>query len=794
MADSVYSKTADLDINHAVALSNMGTIHLLQKNYEKAETFFRRSLHMSKRLKHAFSEKMSYFRLAELFSQIGAPDSTRHYLKQCIAFFDDQNITHRIAESKMHFGVSLIDDGRLGEAETYIQEAIGYANLMQDTSKLAECHELMGRVNQQLGRHKKAITHYSTALSMAEQTELLPIQVEASSGLSNAYEQKGAPFKALKYARDFKRLDDSLSTLRKQERVLELEEKYESAQQEKKISNLSAEKSVLEQKRKNQLLTFLFALFSILAVSIVIWTMYRSRSIKNKELKKVDRIKNKFFGNISHELRTPLTIIKGLSQDLINDGRLSEVDEARTKTISKNANRLDFLANQILTLNAIDSNALQVEMVQSDVIRFLKEYILLFKSFTRSNHQELKLQIHCNELVMDFDPNHMQTIVNNILGNAIKFSPENSEIKVDISKEGQQLLIQIEDEGPGIQETELQDIFKRYYTKDDVGREGLGIGLSLVKELTEAMGGGVKASSKNSRGTTFGVYLPIRNKGGAASDLELQMPFVEGSSSSAAEPLPAVFRDQTILIVEDDIDIQNYLKSLVQDKYSYHVASNGLEALSILEEKPIDFIISDLIMPKMDGKELCKVVKEDLRYSHIPFIMLSAKNTERDIRESYKVGADLFLAKPFDKRRLVIIIKNLIEKQERLKTYFSSLLRKPQYELDSESEWVGEKDYEFILSIQEWALGQNKNDSVSGLTKKVGMSRTSLHNKIKALTGRSTTEYLNWVKIEKSKEMIRSKNYSMKEIAYRLGFSDPSYFSRVFKNMTGQSPSEFSDS
>ena len=793
LADSVYIKMEEPDINHAIALSNMGTIHLMQKNYPKSKALFRRCLSMSKSLNHTFSENMSYFRLAELYDQLEQPDSTRFYLNLCIPFFESQKIIHRLAESKMLFGSSLIDEGKAGDAESYIRESLGYAVQMQDSSKMSECNELLGRIYEQLNDFKRAIKHYSKAFSLAQKTELLQIQKEASRGLSVAYEQENDLQKALDYSKVFKKLDDSLSNLRKEEKVLELQEKYENAKREKEITALNSEKNLIEQKRRNQLLIFLFSLVSVLALTIVVWTLYRARSIKNKKLKEVDKIKNKFFGNISHELRTPLTIIKGLSQNLVDEGRLDKEDEEKVDDIKKNANRLDFLANQILTLNAIDSNSLQINLVQSDIIKFLKEYILLFKSFTRSNDQELILKIHCDKLIMDFDPNHLQTILNNILGNAIKFSPESSEITVDISKHSQELLIQVKDEGPGIPESKIKDIFNRYYTQSHSERDGLGIGLSLVKELTEEMGGAVEASQNKKIGATFLVRLPIKSEGASAQPIELHMPFVEKRTSRDIEKSASGKRDKTILIVEDDIGIQNYLKSLFQNEYNCRAASNGSEALETINESPVDFIISDLVMPRMDGITLCKKVKGDIRYSHIPFIMLSAKNADKEIRESYEAGADLFLSKPFDKRRLEIIIENLIEKQEKLKTYFSNLLRKPEDDLETEEEFIGEKDYDFIISIQEWALRESENSSVSDLTKKMGMSRTSLHNKIKALTGRSTTEYVNWIKIERSKELIQSNNYSLKEIAYRLGFSDPSYFSRVFKNISGQSPSDFSN-
>jgi len=382
------------------------------------------------------------------------------------------------------------------------------------------------------------------------------------------------------------------------------------------------------------------------------------------------------------------------------------------------------------------------------------------------------------------------------LSNAIKFTPEKGIVTVKLIVENKHLCIKVTDTGTGIAAKHLPNIFNRYYKTFDIDNNlGSGIGMALTKELVLLMQGRIEVQSVVNQGSQFYIWLPITTKA-KERELNYTLPFVntniarlEDKNETKKINIPEAKNNRSLLIVEDNVDIRIYLKQLLQDSYHIYTASNGKEAITIAQNKNIDIIISDIVMPKMDGFELCKQIKQNAKTSHIPFVIVSARTMIDAKIKAYKLGADAYLYKPFNEQELLLIIKNLLLKQQQQISYFSNLLQLKT--AHTQNIGINKLDIDFIKAIQEYALHKNQNLSIDELAKKLATSRTQLHRKIKALTGKSTTNYINYVRVEKAKNILITTTLQISEIAYEVGFDSPTYFSKTFKKLESVSPKVF---
>ncbi|RLD62878.1 MAG: hypothetical protein DRI95_12435 [Bacteroidetes bacterium] len=508
---------------------------------------------------------------------------------------------------------------------------------------------------------------------------------------------------------------------------------------------------------------------------------------ENKKTKEIDELKSKMYANISHEFRTPLTIISGLSDVLLED---SENDKQKNLIagITHSSNQLLNLVNQMLDLSSLDAKKMTPNYKNGNVIKFIEKCVSMYKSFSESKQLTLTFKTNVPVLTMDFDDDKLQKILNNLLSNAIKFTPENGNISVYVEQIEDRLRIKIIDSGKGIEPEQLPDIFQRYYKTYDIHQNvGTGIGLALTKELVDLLQGEIYVNSSIGKGTSFTLDFPIHNTS-IKTDVIHKTPFIDNAvhQENELDNYSKQNTTHTILVVEDNREIRNFIKLILGDLYTIYTAKNGIEGIEIAKSKNIDFIISDVMMPKMNGFEFCKNIKNDVNTSHIPFVIITAKTETKDKLEGYKLGIDAYLTKPFNKEELLLIIKNLLNKKQEQLAYFSNLLHLKQEHRDEPD--ISELDINLIKTIQEFALDNSKKMSVDELAHSLYTSRTQLHRKVKSLTGMSITNYLNHIKIEKAKYLLTTTKLTISEIAYDVGFDDPAYFSRAFKKTVNISP------
>lgn len=573
---------------------------------------------------------------------------------------------------------------------------------------------------------------------------------------------------------------------------------------------------------------FMFRKYSLIAVSeknrLHIERLERKNIIDNTEAKM------RFFTNISHEIRTPLTLISNPLSEVIEKGNIDEKSKSNLKLVSKNVSRLLNLTNQLLQLRRIDKGGIEPAFSQVEMNLLLQEINTYFIQKATQKNIILNFRNETDpKLTAWIDQEMITTCIYNILSNAMKFTPSNGHIDIKLSKKAPKedviknwkiseltskpaewIAISIADSGKGIPEEELQKIFIRFYqTKhhDLMETAGSGIGLSIVKEYIDLHLGVVSVHSKLGEGTEIILYLPLGKKHlpqkpkaeetvkqNLSSPTQLQtLENAEANEPELEEAetyIEVVNTDEFphILIVEDDAELANYLASSFEEEYSVTLAANGLEGMNKAIDLQPDLIISDVMMPEMDGTQMSKALKNNIETSHIPIILLTARASDTHMIEGYESGADMYVTKPFAIEVLRTQVKQLILSRRQLIEKFSrhTMLKPRDLKISS----LDERFLDKLYSIIEANLAEPDFD-VSEIVKQMNLSHSTVLKKVKALTGTSMVEFVKMQRLKRAAQILATDKLPISEVAYMVGFSDPKYFSKCFSKEFGRTPSEF---
>ncbi|MGA8265045.1 MAG: ATP-binding protein [Ignavibacteriaceae bacterium] len=554
-----------------------------------------------------------------------------------------------------------------------------------------------------------------------------------------------------------------------------------------------------------------------------------------KEREETDKIKSRFFANISHEFRTPLTLIQGPAEKI--NSQTSDDVIKDSGIIKRNSKRLLQLVNQLLDLSKLEAGKLKLEAVKSNIVSFVKGIALSFESLSEEKDITLKIYPEKDLIEFYFDKEKMIKILSNILSNAFKFTPRDGKITISITeKHGDKLKsfveIKIRDTGIGIPQEEIPKLFDRFYQVDSSFTkeyEGTGIGLALTKELVELHCGSISVQSekanpaKSKTGlsaeqaswTEFTIYFPLgrdhltdeeivpdEKTNGSKEPINGEDYNFSIKSKTENEVETDSLRDEKniVLVVEDNYDMREYIKESLGEDYYTEEAINGEQGVRKAERIIPDLIISDMMMPKMDGNELTRILKNNEKTSHIPIIILTAKSGQGSKLEGLETGADDYLTKPFDIKELQIRVKNLINIRRKLQEKFSKIEIISTDKKESKSKSISDNhiklrsiDEKFISKIQKIIIERISDEgfSTEELGNEIGMSRSQVFRKIKALTGKSPSTYVRSIRLLKAKGMIENGEGNISEIAYSVGFSSPIYFSKCFKDEFGYPPKNF---
>ncbi len=510
-----------------------------------------------------------------------------------------------------------------------------------------------------------------------------------------------------------------------------------------------------------------------------------------------DRIS--FFTNITHEFRTPITLIIGPIERALKLSSNPKVIE-QLNFVERNSKYLLSLINQLMDFRKIESGKMEAVTRQGNIHDVVEEIVLPFRAYAEERGIELRVLYHLANPVFLFNEDAVRKVLTNLLGNAIKFTPDNGKVNVYVSMfrsprcgEGNIFYICVSDTGCGLKEDETDKVFEHFYQGGSqikyplIGAGDSGIGLYLCRRLVEVYGGRILARNNRGAGCSFRVLLRVPDSdvsatmASTASDISGEVAAVKEETAQGSR--------LTMLVVEDNADMRAFMCSLLSDHYNVEEAANGEEALKILLSRDIDFIISDLMMPVMDGIELSRKVKENFSISHIPFLMLTAKTSQEARLEGYRSGVDEYLLKPFDEEMLLTRIQNILDNKRRYQRQFVNDLQVEHLNMEEDS-----RDKKFVDKVME-VLQQNYTNSyfdVAAFSEALGVSRSLLNKKLQSLLGQSANQLLRSYRMKLAHEMIiknrTTRNLNISEIAFEVGFNDSKYFTRCFTKHFGMNP------
>ena len=799
----------DDPIGLAQVNNSLGILHEEKGNWENALSYYRKSLNTYLPTGNAKSIGKVLNNIGIVYLDLGELDSAKTYLESAL---------EKRLSIKFHDGItqSYMNLGELYQAHSNYEEALKYLFQARSHALNHGTHRALGPTLSKIGSAFLAVDQLDSAekyLLRSLEVQNLSTEYFSRRGtylqLSKIYERNGEYEKALNAYKSYSQIQDSLTSIETTAELAEVQEKYDSEVRESEINRL---KSVSDQRTRARNYLAIGLLLSIVAgIFMVLFFRYRSRKNnelllakerQHLELEKIDKIKSRFFHNISHEFRTPLTLILGPTEQLISDTTHDEKKQHLLR-IRKNGQRLLKLINQLLEISKIESGKVPLVTRFVDIIPLLKGWVMSFQSHAEIKNIKLNLLAEEERYLIYIDQEKIENIVINLISNAIKFTPNGGSVQVSVRSssidEQRWLNIAVKDSGRGIPDEEIDQVFDRFYQASNADVEqhiGTGIGLSLIKELVDLHRGRIEVKSEVNRGTTFTLMLRIGRsylKDYEISTIDksvkppiekfghLDSPEESKNESMAEEDAPIA------LIIEDNIDLQEYIRDILSDQYQIALAKNGEEGITKAIELLPDLIISDVMMPKKDGLEVCSILKKDNRTNHIPIILLTAQSTLEDRLQGLKHLADDFISKPFSVEELRQRSQNLLENREIIHERFTGhdILKPQKLQLNSMNQVFMEE----LIAIIEENMASNAF-GVNELADELALSRSQLYRKVKFITNLTPVEFIRSFRLERAKDILESKAATVSEVADQVGFQNASYFAKIFAEKFGVNPGE----
>ncbi len=710
-------------------------------------------------------------------------DSVLHHYELAERYATIVQDTMNMLVLDYHFALDyLYRDTLLEEARRRLERAL---SLVPHT---AEGHYFLPALHEQLGdyyvktqSYTQAIAQYNQAIKGGKAFEDATLLRACYEKLKTCYLELGEYEQAITALEQKQVYQEILFDEEKIRSIERLEMEFQTERKNNTIALLQQEKAAkdLQVQRQRYIIFSILAgliVLSAIATLLILNYRYRNRAnrIKAEQQEAMNCMRQSFYTNITHEFRTPITVIQGMAEQIKGNPKEKEL-------IQRNSQDLLRLVDHLLDLSKIDEDQLKLQWIQNDIFSFFRYVAEPLQSMAVSRGIDLDVQTNPEQLIVDYDPDKMQQILHNLLGNAIKHTPPGGNVQLLAQKLDEYLQITVQDSGEGIPAKDVPRIFERFYqvTENKTTVGGTGIGLALVKELVQLMQGTITVDSTLGKGTTFILLFPISRKA------PLQAIDTTGHRQIISETpfrLPSSLDASLALIIEDNVDVITYLQDCLSPMYQIETAPDGQAGIDKALKIIPDIIICDVMMPQKDGFELCATLKKDERTSHVPIILLTAKATQEDRLKGLKSGADAYLTKPFNKQELYIRLQQLVELRRNLqKRYKYGLL----------SQIAISPDDRLITKIQTFVEDNLDNEQldVSAICRHVGLSRMQVHRKLKALTQKTTTQFVRSVRMQHARQLLQKTDLQIAEIAFRVGYSDPSYFSRQFSEEFEYPPS-----
>ena len=756
-------------IDHGIATSyrDLGDLFVKEGHLNRALSEHLKALEIrKKRNRHGYAESLNA--IASIYIRMGNYITAIDYLKR-----------------------SLLRSRTTGMRKDEHQALLYFADIILKLPQAEQAHtlSLLGYNDMDALMQEIIILNRNT-ISPANHLESLKI-------LSRYYEQTGHTGKSLQLMKAFNTYKDSIFNAQQFIRIQDLKNKELLASKEEKISHLEFDRQRKElelekQKTLTEKTQMIWAagLFVLLISFLFLIQRMRDRQKRKEalvqlEIKKqaeIERHKGEFFANMTHEFRTPLTLIDAPLQMLLREPA-NKMQRELLQIIKRNSKRLKRLSYQILEINKIKSERVNAQKRNTSFSELIQCVYNDFLPLARREKIALEMELPDKEIFAEIDPDLIEEVLLNLLSNAMKFTlPGNAiRVKLDFNDQGLELIVR--DEGKGMSEEVRRHIFDRYYSESNKGKnysEGTGLGLAIAKAYVKAHNGEILVESEEGVGTIMKVKLPVaytlagRRKSGLEVS-EIELPEFPDERSSRRD-------DIRILLVEDNADLRYFIDKSVLAEYQVMLARNGLEGMEMARKMVPDLIISDIMMPDMDGMELLDQLKEFEETDHIPFVFLTAKATASAKLEGIRQGADAYVNKPFSAEELRYRVRNMLSRMQKLRERYAS----------AQAESKVEDKHPYLIKVEK-IIAMHLDDhtfNVTELCAKLNLSRSQLHRKIKALTGLGPNKFIRNYRLTEARRILRSGHSNIAEVAYQSGFTSPSYFAKCFKELFGVAPSE----
>lgn len=705
---------------YAIISANLASLQILQASYDQ-------SIHTLLEAEKTLLEKQQLIYLSSVYNSLGAAyqmgkpesDSSRFYYEKSLEFALKNKDYLIMMNAYQNLGDYYFSKKEYSTAIDYMKKAIATNELrkIEDQYKPA----LYGRIStvyDSLGDYKNAYTY-------------IKMQLEANERLLTATQQK---------------------------EIEELEIRYQSEKKEKEIQ---LQKQEIE-KGKNQRNTIIFTtIFLFLLIGFSVYFIFQRRKI----MQRYEQEKLKLFENLFHEIRTPLTLINGPIQVMKQAGT---ANQEQLHLMEKNARKLIGLINELLDASKLGKGNYQLHFNTGDPADFIATVIERFSGEITAKNMEVIFEKDDGSPICSYPFNVLEKVISNLLGNAIKYCPSGTTIRITSTITGTRLMIEVSDNGGGIPEKEQKKVFKRFYRGTNAAVGGTGIGLALVKELVELANGTIQLQS-NPAGTTFIVTLPVRET----------VRTTEITALKGDTPI--------LLLAEDDHDMAAFSTAVLKEDFQIIRVSNGQQAIETITSQLPDIVLSDVMMPQKDGIALLQEIKSNELTNHIPVVLFSAKASLESRLQGLTHGADAYIPKPFSPEELKLTLQNLLTTIQRNKQVYKDAIRSEttfEERIKSNNPYVNKAIEKVIRNID------NPDYSVNELSDDMAVSRSQLHRKLVALTGFSTTNFIRMIRLEKAKDLLANNEGNITEIAYKCGFNSQSYFTKSFTEYVGKSPSQ----
>ena len=801
-------------------LNLISEVHEKRNDYAKALLFRRKALHKSQASGNERWAAVCESNLGNIFIILHQPDSALVYTQRALTYFQSVQDSATAAVVLNDMGRAYQQKNQLRQALRLTQQALPVLRLYERRTYQVSALNQLAEIYYKLQQFPQALAAVREGQTVNEETQILSHSLGFQNLLAQIYAAQGEYAKAYAHQNQQLLLRDSLFQQEKEKSMQEMETLYATEKKDGEITFLNQKNALQQAQLARQALLRNGAFGALLLVGLLGFIGYRNVRLRQKhqqqllqQQQELDETKSRFFANIAHEFRTPLTLIQGPAEQISQQTQEPIVREW-SHLIQRQSGQLQGLINQILEVSKLESGLVPVNLAPGELVGFLQGLIAAFESL--AEQQDIQLTFHSDlaQWPTLFDRPKLEQVFNNLLSNAFKFTSSGGRIRVNLSQSASgAIVVQVTDTGTGFAPMHLPHVFDRFYQADDsLTRKtaGTGIGLALTKELVELLNGTIRVASQPGQGTTFtvGLPLPLATSPITTTLLEkvpstLSQPNQEATKrSESAIPLPSPELTEVagpdtplVLLIEDNREVRAFIRQTLAGQYQILEAPDGLVGLSLAREHVPDLIITDLMMPELDGYEVCRQLKQEEKTSHIPIVMLTAKAGMESKLHGLELGADDYLAKPFHTPELLIRLQNLLLNRKRLQEKYQrqQSLSGDQLPLAGALEPALPPVEDAFLQKLRLVIEVHESEadfSIEELSRELGMSRTQVHRKLKALTNLSASLFIRQVRLQKAWVLLRQTELSISEIAYQVGFSSPNYFTRCFTEQYTQTPSE----